>query len=472
MNSYGRKIFQTSNIKVDVIFKTKQKIKNKAKEDKNCKIYKENIISILKEITLNDEFGKDKPLTKFMINNNIYPTKGTSLNRNQNINAVIKDFARKSKIIIANDNNFYLQKNGKIIKEIDKRQKVNETGIEDGDKLIITDDKEIKKKLDKQIVLDKQFIDKLLLIENSNRTLITNDFNNILKDFLKFGNQTKNNKKNNERKKKRKIRNIFLGLFASLIIVLIGLAIYLYFREKKVKNKFLDEELEVDINYTPNMIYRYNFTKKIKMKIEGESIAEENSTREIEQKSEFFFIIKEQFIEYDQRNFIKKNWFRGYIDVLNISFNNETGIIPLHYDKNLGNLINTKNLRKNSDRKELNYSMENISLIKIDFYENGEIKDYYYPKEKFTLSYMDFIKELATLIIPKISSKLYCKSINETLYNKLEQDMRKENKNGGIVEEELRILEEKEKDKISLTNIKKCKASLNDAKKGKKNIEY
>ena len=83
MSSSLRKIYTTKNIKVDVIFKTKLKKTKKAKEDENYKIYKENIIWILKEITLNDEFDKDKPLTEFMINNNIYPTEGTSLNRNQ-----------------------------------------------------------------------------------------------------------------------------------------------------------------------------------------------------------------------------------------------------------------------------------------------------------------------------------------------------------------------------------------------------
>ena len=218
------------------------------------------------------------------------------------------------------------------------------------------------------------------------------------------------------------------------------------------------------------MIYKYNFSKKIKMRIIGGSIDEENSTREIDQKSEFFFIIKEQFIEYNQKNLIKKNWFRGYIAILNISLNNETGIIPLHYDKNLENIINNKNLRKNVNKKDLNYSMKNISLIKIDFYENGEIKDYYYPKENFTLSYMELIKELATLIIPKISAKLYVKSINETLYDKFEQDMKKENKNESFIneKEELRFLKEKEKDKINHTNIEKCKASLDYTKKGKK----
>jgi len=464
MSTSKRNIFTTRDIKVDVIFKTKQKIKNKAKEDENCKIYKENIISILKEITLNDEYDKDELLTEFMTNNNIYPTKGTSLNRNQNINAVIKDFSRKCKIIITNDNHFYLQKKGKIIKEIDKSQKVCETEIEDGDKLIITDDKEIKKKLDKQIVLDSQSIDILLLNDNKKPAFITDNFKKILKNFLKHGNQTKINGS----EKNRNIRNILLVLFSFLIIVLISIGIYLYYKVKKFK--FQDEELKVDINYTPNMVYRYNFSKKIKMRIEGESLTEENSTREFEQKSEFFFIIKEHFTEYNQKNYIKKNWFRGYIAVLNISFNNETSTIPLHYDKNLENIINNKNLRKNSDRKELNYSMENISLIKIDFYEKGVIKDYYYPKENFNLTCMEFIKELATLIIPKISSELYVESINKTLSNKLVQDGKKENKNGAFLneEEELRFLEEKEKDRISHTNIEKCKSILNNAKKRKK----
>ena len=48
--------------------------------------------------------------------------------------------------------------------------------------------------------------------------------------------------------------------------------------------------------------------------------------------------------------------------------------------------------------------------------------------------------------------------------------MKKENKNGSFIneEEDLRFLEEKEKEEINHINIKKCKARLNGAKKSKK----
>ena len=38
-----------------------------------------------------------------------------------------------------------------------------------------------------------------------------------------------------------------------------------------------------------------------------------------------------------------------------------------------------------NETKDLN---EDISFVKIDFYENGEIKNIYYPKKNFSLSNM------------------------------------------------------------------------------------
>ena len=87
-----------------------------------------------------------------------------------------------------------------------------------------------------------------------------------------------------------------LGVFLFLVLALIGVGVYFYFKIKgnENDNSYINEELVIDIKYIPNMIYRYNFKKKIQMKAEGESISEENSTKEIDQGSDFFLIIREE----------------------------------------------------------------------------------------------------------------------------------------------------------------------------------
>ena len=53
-------------------------------------------------------------------------------------------------------------------------------------------------------------------------------------------------------------------------------------------------------------------------------------------------------------------------------------------------------------------------FVKIDFYENGEIKNLFIPKI-FIESNMIFIDNIIKLIIPKISPNLYIKNITEKL---------------------------------------------------------
>ena len=54
--------------------------------------------------------------------------------------------------------------------------------------------------------------------------------------------------------------------------------------------------------------------------------------------------------------------------------------------------------------------------LNIEFYENGNIKQMYYPKDKrFNMVSIDYIREVAELIIPKISSQLFTDNIYEKL---------------------------------------------------------
>ena len=99
------------------------------------------------------------------------------------INKTMSDFLREQNTYLNSDSYFYLQRNGKIIKQIDKNLKVNISGIRDGDEIILIDDLKIKDKLDKQIELNK--INKKGLSLSANRSFINDDFSNILDGFLK-----------------------------------------------------------------------------------------------------------------------------------------------------------------------------------------------------------------------------------------------------------------------------------------------
>ena len=70
-----------------------------------------------------------------MKDNNIYPTKGTSLYEFRKLKTILKDFSRECKITIGSRYYFYLQNKGRIIKEINKELRVIDTGICQGDKV-------------------------------------------------------------------------------------------------------------------------------------------------------------------------------------------------------------------------------------------------------------------------------------------------------------------------------------------------
>ena len=225
-----------------------------------------------------------------------------------------------------------------------------------------------------------------------------------------------------------------LCIIISIILLLIltkRIILFLYFydseeestKEDFEKEEFTKEDLIININYTPNMLYRYNFTKKIQMKVEGDSIKQDNSLKNMEYFSDLFLIIKEENIEKNKNNSTLKKWYTGYIGILKLYFYNKTNDIPMIYDKKLIELVNMENFEEKNNNIDLNQSIGNITFAKIEFYENGDIKNYYFPKDNnFSLLNMEFLKEDCQFIIPKISSDLYTISINDTLNEIINQD--------------------------------------------------
>ena len=241
---------------------------------------------------------------------------------------------------------------------------------------------------------------------------------------------------------KSKKKYVIFGIILLLVILLIaaGLGIYLLFFRKEIQ--YLEEELVVDINYQTDMLYRYNLRKITEMKVNGNSIDGLNNSRNIEELSEFFMIIRQENIEKNKKKLTSKKWFSGYLSLLNISLFNETDTIQIINDKIINNIINNRAQEIDSNK--------NIYFVKIDFYENGEIKNIYYPNKNFSLSNIEYIKEYSKLIIPKISSNLYTNNISKTLNDLIEKDKNKNKKY-------LRSLKEEKENKKDLNCIIKKK---------------
>ena len=213
------------------------------------------------------------------------------------------------------------------------------------------------------------------------------------------------------------------------------------------------------------MLYRYQSNKKTNMIVEGHDIKEENGTQSVEQYIDFIFMIRNQFFEIEN-NTTKKNWFSGYIGILNITINNGTDDINIFYDKNLTNYLNeidgiknnknndNINLRLIDEKNTVNDSLINNEekenstscFVKIEFYENGEIKQIYLPEIFSSISNMVFIDNIIKLIIPKLSTNLYIDNITDKIneLNKNEFDI-EDNRDNIYINKEEKKEEEKEK---------------------------
>ena len=261
-----------------------------------------------------------------------------------------------------------------------------------------------------------------------------------------------NDKKNNISPKSKK-KKIILSIII-LIVIISAAAVYLFFELKKdgeeepteQKKEYKKEDLVVNLNYKPNMIYRYILKKKISMDIEGQT-NQGNSINETDQISDFFVLIQKENIEKNETNLIEKKWFSGYLGILNIS---------VHYENNITQIINNEKLKyllNGEDKESISY-IDDLVFVKVDFYENGDIINFYLPNNNFSIINMQYIKEYSKLIFPKISSDLYTDSIDGTL-NELIQ---KENK-----EEKLRKLNEKNNvENLNKINHKKLYRILSD----------
>ena len=239
-----------------------------------------------------------------------------------------------------------------------------------------------------------------------------------------------NNNYQKDLEKKKKIIKVIIIIILSLLI-LVGLVYLVIFLIQNKRHEpitpppiFNRDKLIIEKKYPTNMILRYINKKETEMKLEGEKIQKKDSSQSIWMTSDFIFIVRDEKIEKDEIKLTEKNLYTGYIALLNLTSHNKTDDMMIIYDKTLNNILNNNNLRS-LDEPDLKYVGEdgNFCLAKIEFYLNGDIKNYYISKGMSTTEF-SIIEEISKLIIPKISSNLYIKSIDQYFedLNKNEKD--------------------------------------------------
>ena len=114
----------------------------------------------------------------------------------------------------------------------------------------------------------------------------------------------------------------------------------------------------------PSLLLKFKSKKNIDLFVENqENIVFDNSTKNIIEYSDFFFIIKNKTVEYDKTYLIQKNLYTGYISILDMTVNNGTDNMTIIYDTELNKIIKNNgtinNLRNLNNEPNMNYVGEN-----------------------------------------------------------------------------------------------------------------
>ena len=121
---------------------------------------------------------------------------------------------------------------------------------------------------------------------------------------------------------------------------------------------------------------------KVELESKEETGGDESNMTDIKEFIYFGLIIRKGSQETFEEEGVIRNWFTGYITLLNLTVNNGTNDMFLKYNKKLKDIINENTNRRilresnNTDEDNLMLNDEDeLCFVKIHFYENGEIKD-------------------------------------------------------------------------------------------------
>ena len=229
-----------------------------------------------------------------------------------------------------------------------------------------------------------------------------------------------------------------------------------------IKTFYEPEKLAVNIEYKPGKAFVYKYVKDINANIKMEDT---ETLENITNIAEFIIYIRDKYFEKGGNN-SKVVWYTGYFGLINYLSKNsseptETSILQ---DTDLIEVLKENkvpyfSMKNNENKENGNEKNDKIAFIKIDFNQNGELKNIYNPNsKKFTMENMQIIKELIGLVIPKISSDLFSDNIYEELDEILKQENYTNNKSGLL----RRLSEE----------TKKRRKVSNDYKKRIKKVTY
>ena len=152
-----------------------------------------------------------------------------------------------------------------------------------------------------------------------------------------------------------------------------------------------------------------------------------SDNKEIYNYGDFLLYIRDKYYEKGENN-TKKVWYSGYLALIDFTYKKgkDTNKYNYIHDINLFDILNGNS--SNFSLQNNNNSASSI-FIKIDFYENGDIKNIYYPKSgNFSVRTMDIFNDVARLIIPKISADLFSENIQDHL-NDLLKDKENDDNN-------------------------------------------
>ena len=361
---------------------------------------------------------------------------------------------------------FYLKKENEKI-PLDKKVKIKELNLKEGDLIFVS------------------FKDNINNIDNIN----THYNPNLSSENL----NTEIDSSSNAEKPLRKRKNFLLIIYISIAIIIIGVIIILiiHFTTKKNKSKkIINEDTNSDNNnenddnssnndnidnkdntdfksnndqdnnatekiyyieelitkkrpfYPNNSIFLYKSNKTMSVELESElkNETDESNMTDVKEFMDFGLIIREESQEIFEEESLIRNWFTGYIILQNLIINNGTNDMYLNFNKELRNIIagindnNKRNLNEANDSVLLNDEKE-LCFVRIHFYENGEIKDIFYPKD-FKIENMVYINTITKLIIPKLSKHLYSENLNEKIQslNNFMNSSNEEEQNDSIVD--------------------------------------
>jgi len=335
-------------------------------------------------------------------------------------------------------------------RKIDESLSFKDNNIEEGETILVyKDKKEIiiknENKKNKHLVINN-FIE--IERENSNASLREYKGKEVKKEEEIYKYNFKNKKKRNIKNKNNNItiknckcfnplcifKNWKLNVFF-LVIFFIIIFILLYFLlNKSNKNEnFIEEKLISNLNYKENQIYNLLNKKEHGLIFElkdMDHIPYENRTYNFTQYIHYTLGIEKQNYEIDEKTKEKKYFYKAFLLINNITFENDTDIVINLYFNHINKKKNLRYLKKLNKLRYLNEKQISViineqenaiqPIISFEFYKNGEIKKTFFPKN-LENTLLEFLNEFIDKFIPILKEDSYCKNITEEL-NKMKKE--------------------------------------------------